>query len=118
MGRYTDYLKEKQMDEAIKKYRDSYASDMQIALSNLLKQKDFRFFLSDILGYTNTFKSPFDEKGNLASFNAGKQAVGLKIFNDIISIEPNYFIMLTKEEGVRAKQKENIIKEALKDVKN
>lgn len=115
MGKYTDYLKEKQIDNALKKYNDEHFSQMYIALSNLLKQKDFRLYISDIIGYSKPFETPFDEKGNLASFNAGKQSVGLRIFNDIMNVNPEYFVMLTKEESVRAKQKETFIKEAMKN---
>lgn len=118
MGKYTDYLKEKQQEEAVKKYNDAYYTDMYRALSELLKLKAFRFYISDILGYTKPFETPFDEKGNLASFNAGKQSVGLRIFNDILGVDPEYFVMMQKEEGLRAKAKADLIKEALKDAKN
>lgn len=118
MGKYTDYLKEKQQEEAIQKYTDAYRSDMYRALSELLKLKAFRFYISDLIGYTKPFETPFDEKGNLASFNAGKQSVGLRIFNDIINIDPEYFVLMSKEEALRAKAKSDIIKEALKNAKN
>lgn len=109
MAKYTDYRKaqeEAKKQELFEKdYKDRYA----LALQNLLKQEEFRFFISDILGYAKTFSGVFDEKGNVASYNSGRQSVGLKIFNDILSVSPNAFIQIQKEEQERAKRKENIL---------
>lgn len=113
MAKYTDYLKQQKIDAANKEYIDKYSNEMALALSRLLKNKDFRFFISDLIGYTNPFQSSFDEKGNVSSFKAGKQSVGLKVFNDIIAISPSSFIDLINEEQMRKKYKDSMLEEAI-----
>ena len=54
------------------------------ALEGLLKNKDFRFYMSELLGFCKTFENAFSEKGNVAAYQNGMQAVGQKIFNDIM----------------------------------
>lgn len=109
MAKYTDYRKAQKEAERQEAFAKEYSEQYRLALYNLLQQKDFRFFVSDLLGFSKTFSGVFDEKGNVASFNAGKQAVGLKIFNDIIAVSPNSFIQIQKEELDRAKRRENIL---------
>ena len=113
MGKYSDLRKEQQIKAANGRYEEAYSGEMALVLSRLLKNKDFRFYLSDLIGYTNPFQTSFDEKGNVSSFNAGKQSVGLRIFNDIISIDPEAFILLMKEEAFRKQAKEKMLEEAL-----
>ena len=113
MGKYLEAQKERQIKAANEKYEKLYAGEMTLVLSRLLKNKDFRFYISDLLGFTNPFKSPFDEKGNVSAFNAGKQSVGLRLFNDIISVDPDSFMQLMKEEALRKETKESIVKEAM-----
>jgi hypothetical protein len=79
----------------------------------LLNDKDFRFYIADLLGFTNPFKTSFEEKGNVSSFNAGKQAVGLKIFNDIMAISPESFLKLMKEERARKENYDAMVKEVI-----
>lgn len=115
MGKYTDYLKEQKIDAVNKKYQEAYSGELTLVLSRLLQNKDFRFFLSDLIGYTNPFQSAFEEKGNVAAFNSGKQSVGLKIFNDIMAVDPDAFLQLMKEEQARKKIHDSMMKEALDD---
>lgn len=68
------------------------------ALKNLLQNKDFRFYMAELLGVCKTFENAFDEKGNVAAFNNGKQAIGQKIFNDIMLISPQSYITMCQEE--------------------
>ena len=68
------------------------------ALQNLLQNRDFRFYMSELLGICKTFENAFDEKGNVAAFNNGKQAIGQKIFNDIMLISPQAYITMCQEE--------------------
>lgn len=68
------------------------------ALKNLLQNKDFRFYMAELLGVCKTFENAFDEKGNVAAFNNGKQAIGQKIFNDIMLISPQAYITMCQEE--------------------
>lgn len=109
MGKYTDYRKAQELVEKQEMFAKEYQGKYELALYNLLQQEDFRFFIADLLGFSKTFTGVFDEKGNVASYNAGKQAVGLKIFNDIMSVSPNSFIQIQKEELARAKRRENIL---------
>ena len=111
MGKYLDTIKERRKQEAHDKYEKLYSGELTLALSRLLKDKDFRFYLSDIIGYTNPFQTSFDEKGNVSSFNAGKQSVGLRIFNDIMSVNPDAFIQLMKEEAFRKQAKDKLLQE-------
>lgn len=113
MGKYLEAQKERLVKAANEKYEKLYSGEMALVLSRLLKNKDFRFYISDLLGFTNPFKSPFDEKGNVSAFNAGKQSVGLRLFNDIISVDPDSFMQLMKEEASRKVAKDAIIKETM-----
>jgi hypothetical protein len=69
------------------------------ALENLLKNKDFRFYMSELLGYCKTFENAFDEKGNVAAWNNGRQDVGQKIYNDIMAVSPEQYLAMCKEEA-------------------
>lgn len=111
MGKYLDAIKEKQRQAANSKYEKMYSGELTLVLSRLLKNKDFRFYLSDLIGYTNPFQTSFDEKGNVSSFNAGKQSVGLRIFNDIMAIDPDAFVQLMKEEAFRKQAKDKLLQE-------
>lgn len=115
MGKYTDYLKEQKIDAVNKKYQQAYSGELTLVLSRLLQNKDFRFFISDLMGYTNPFQSSFEEKGNVSAFNSGKQAVGLKVFNDIMAVDPDAFLQLMKEEQARKRIHDKIMEEALND---
>ena len=68
------------------------------ALTNLLQNRDFRFYMAELLGVCKTFENAFDEKGNVAAFNNGKQAIGQKIFNDIMLVSPQAYITMCQEE--------------------
>lgn len=69
-----------------------------LALKNLLQNKDFRFYMAELLGICKTFENAFDEKGNVAAFNNGKQYIGQKIFNDIMLVSPQSYITMCQEE--------------------
>lgn len=69
------------------------------ALAELVKNKAFRFYMSEILGFCKTFQNAFDEKGNVAAFNNGRQSVGQKIFEDIMTIGPETYVQMCKEEA-------------------
>lgn len=109
MAKYTEYRKAQEIAAKQEAFEKDYQSRYALALQNLLKQEEFRFFIADILGYAKTFSGVFDEKGNVASYNSGRQSVGLKIFNDILSVSPNSFIQIQKEEQERTKRKENML---------
>ena len=69
------------------------------ALRELVNNKQFRFYMAELLGYCKTFENAFNEKGNVAAFNNGMQAVGQKIFNDIMLVSPKTYIMMCEEEN-------------------
>ena len=69
------------------------------ALEGLLKNKDCRFYMSKLLGFCKTFENAFSEKGNVAAYQNGMQAVGQKIFNDIMLINPQAYITMCEEEN-------------------
>ena len=78
----------------------SYINDVHDrSLQELVKLKSFRFYMAELLGYCKTFENAFDEKGNVAAFQNGKQSVGQKIFNDIMLISPETYIQMCKEEN-------------------
>lgn len=88
-------------EERAKKYRkfqELLEAKHNAALTNLLKNKDFRFYMSELLGFCKTFENAFSEKGNVAAFNNGLQAAGQKIYNDIMMISPESYIKMCKEE--------------------
>lgn len=86
------------MAEAYKHFQDYVDAIQRKALQELLQQKNFRLYMAILLGYCKTFENAFDEKGNKAAFQNGKQAVGQKIFNDIMLINPEAYIQMCKEE--------------------
>lgn len=107
--KYNDYRKSLEKEQKISEFNKQYKDKYDLALFNLLKLEDFRFFISDLLGYSKTFSESFDEKGNIASYNSGRQSVGMKIFKDIMYVSPNSFIDIQKEERERSVQKEKIL---------
>ena len=90
-------------------WRKKYISDRQAALGRLLKLRDFRFYISDVLGFSGTFENTFDEKGNVSAFNTGKHAVGIKIFNEIMLEDPSAYITMLNEEKRAIEEKESFI---------
>jgi hypothetical protein len=54
--------------------------------------------MAELIGVCKTFENAFDEKGNVAAFNNGKQAIGQKIFNDIMLVSPQSYITMCEEE--------------------
>lgn len=80
------------------KFKNILLGEHNKALAKLIKDKDFRFYMSELLGYCKTFENAFSEKGNVAAFNNGLQAAGQKIFNDIMVIDPKAYILMCEEE--------------------
>lgn len=80
------------------KFKAIISSMHDRALAKLLKDKDFRFYMSELLGYCKTFENAFNEKGNVAAFNNGLQSAGQKIYEDIMLISPEAIITMCKEE--------------------
>lgn len=85
-------------DKKDDRFRVMLSAMHDAALKNLLKDKDFRFYMSELIGYCKTFENAFSEKGNVAAFNNGLQAAGQKIYNDIMLVSPESFIQMCKEE--------------------
>lgn len=81
------------------KFRQMLEGEHNKALAELVKNKAFRFYMSEMLGYCKTFSNAFSEKGNVAAYNNGLQAAGQKIFNDIMAISPETYITMCKEEA-------------------
>lgn len=84
--------------KGMEKFRNMLEQRHVSALKNLLQNRDFRFYMAELLGVCKTFENAFDEKGNVAAFNNGKQAIGQKIFNDIMLISPQSYITMCEEE--------------------
>lgn len=81
------------------KFRKMLETEHAKALNELVKNKHFRFYMSELIGYCKTFENAFSEKGNVAAFNNGLQAAGQKIFNDIMAISPETYIKMCQEEN-------------------
>ena len=80
-------------------FREMLQGEHSKALAELVKNKSFRFYMAELLGFCKTFDNAFSEKGNVAAYNNGLQAAGQKIFNDIMSISPDTYILMCKEEA-------------------
>lgn len=87
-----------QEKKGLAKFQKMLEQKHAAALTNLLQNRDFRFYMAELLGVCKTFENAFDEKGNVAAFNNGKQAIGQKIFNDIMLISPQAYITMCEEE--------------------
>lgn len=81
-----------------KKFLEFLEKRHNAVLFNLLKSQEFRFYMAELLGFCKTFESAFNEKGNVAAYQNGMQAVGQKIFNDIMLIDPSAYIKMCEEE--------------------
>ena len=84
--------------KGIAKFQRMLEQKHNTALVNLLQNRDFRFYMAELLGVCKTFENAFDEKGNVAAFNNGKQFIGQKIFNDIMLVSPQAYITMCEEE--------------------
>ena len=84
--------------KGMEKFRKMLEQRHTTALKNLLQNRDFRFYMAELIGVCKTFENAFDEKGNVAAFNNGKQAIGQKIFNDIMLVSPQSYITMCEEE--------------------
>lgn len=93
------FEKEKEANKAQNRFLGLLAKKHDCALGNLLKNADFRFYMSELIGYCKTFENAFNEKGNVAAYQNGMQAVGQKIFNDIMLIDPQAYIVMCLEEN-------------------
>lgn len=93
------FEQEKEMRSAQKKFLGILNQKHDSALANLLANKDFRFYMSELLGFCKTFENAFSEKGNVAAYQNGMQAVGQKIFNDIMLIDPQAYLLMCEEEN-------------------
>lgn len=102
----------------LSKFQIMLQAEHDKALQELVKNKAFRFYMSELLGYCKTFDNAFSEKGNVAAYNNGRQAVGQKIFNDITSINPEIYVQMCKEEAEYFKMKETFDKKESEDGKS
>lgn len=87
------------------------------ALAELVKNKSFRFYMAELLGFCKTFDNAFSEKGNVAAYNNGLQAAGQKIFNDIMAVNPETYIQMCKEEAELMAMQDQFVKKEQKDAK-
>lgn len=96
-------------------FREILDAEHNKALTELVKNKSFRLYMLELLGFCKTFENAFSEKGNVAAFNNGLQAAGQKIFNDIMAIDPETYIQMCKDQAellalrdqLKPKDKEN-----------
>ena len=99
-------------------FQEMLVAEHNKALAELIQLKSFRFYMSELLGYCKTFQSAFDEKGNVAAFQNGKQDVGLKIFNDIMVLGPESYVQMCKEEAELIALQSQLKPKKEKEVKN
>jgi hypothetical protein len=93
-------------------FKEMLRGEHNKALNELVKIKAFRFYMAELLGFCKTFENAFSEKGNVAAYNNGLQAAGQKIFEDIMSISPETYIQMCKEEAeIMAVREQNVKKE-------
>ena len=92
-------MTDKEKQNARIKFQRLVEAKHDMVLRKLLQDADFRFYMSELLGYCRTFENAFNEKGNVAAFQNGMQAVGQKIFNDIMLLSPESYIKMCKEEN-------------------
>lgn len=85
------------------------------ALAELVKNKSFRFYMSELIGFCKTFENAFSEKGNVAAFNNGLQSAGQKIFEDIMSVSPETYIQMCKEEAEMLARRDQMTPKENKD---
>ena len=96
-------------------FREMLRGEHNKALNELVKIKAFRFYMSELLGYCKTFENAFSEKGNVAAFNNGLQSAGQKIFEDIMSVSPETYIQMCKEEAEIMAIRDQNVKEEKED---
>jgi len=96
-------------------FKEMLRGEHNKALNELVKIKAFRFYMSELLGYCKTFENAFSEKGNVAAFNNGLQSAGQKIFEDIMSVSPETYIQMCKEEAEIMAIRDQNVKEEKED---
>jgi hypothetical protein len=67
------------------------------ALAKLLAQREFRDFAWRYLSDCKVFAQTFDHSGSITSFNEGRRGVGLKLMKEIVSVSPEAFMQMMKE---------------------
>lgn len=100
------------------KFKEMLQGKKNQALAELVKNQNFRFYMAEILGFCRTFENAFDEKGNVAAFNNGRQSVGQKIFLDIMSADPEQYIVMCKEEAELLAMRDQMKKESKTNADN
>ena len=85
-----------------KDYREKTREVALAVTKELMKTSDGRQWLYYVLDLCRTFNAPFVAgNSDISDFFAGAQAVGLKIFDDIMAVSPENFPIMLQEEKSR-----------------
>lgn len=67
-----------------------------------------RVWFHDFLSACHIFADPFTGDALVEAYSKGERNVGLKVYNDIVSNCPNYFIDMMKEANIAEQVNERI----------
>lgn len=67
-----------------------------------------RIWFHDFLASCHIFADPFTGDALVEAYSKGERNVGLKVYNDIVSNCPNYFIDMMKEANIAEQVNERI----------
>ena len=67
-----------------------------------------RVWFHDFLSACHIFADPFTGDALVEAYSKGERNVGLKVYNDIVSNCPNYFIEMMKEANIAEQVNERI----------
>lgn len=89
----------------INKKRQEETAEMLLGVvKNLMDRVDGRHWVYSMLEMCQTFSPPFvPGKPDVSNFFSGAQAVGIKIFNDVMKVSPEKFWEMMQEASARAR---------------
>jgi len=67
-----------------------------------------RVWFHDFLAGCHIFADPFTGDALVEAYSKGERNIGLKVYNDIVSNCPNYFIEMMKEANIEEQVNERI----------
>lgn len=74
-------------------------SHIQLEMEAILAKREGRNFLRRVLfDYTAVLSSPHHIEPQVASYNAGRHAIGLLILNEVLDADPSAITLLLTEE--------------------
>lgn len=96
LGGFTEEENPK-LKKAKEKDKERVRKDQEDLLA-LLNSRPGRNYLRKLIAKSGVFLVSADNSGSWTYFKEGKRSIGLEIFNEIMEVSPEAFILMQKEE--------------------